>query len=324
MSILVYAEFVDGKPKKSTFEAVYYAAQLAQQLQTKAVALTIGPADGADLAALGQYGVAQVLHAGEDRLAQFQSKAYTKVIAAAAQAVQADVVVLTHNANGKALAGRVAVRLEAGLVSGAIALPQTEAGFSLRKPVFSGKAFAQINIQTGPKVISVNPNSLKPEAGSGSATVETLPVSLADSDFDARLVKRETMSGDVVPLPEAELVVSAGRGMKGPEHWGIIEELAATLGATTACSRPVADTGWRPHHEHVGQTGVAIKPNLYIAIGISGAIQHLAGVNQSKTIVVINKDAEAPFFKAADYGVIGDAFEVVPKLTQALKSFKNS
>jgi len=324
MAVLVYAEFVDGKPKKSTFEAVYYAAQLAKQFQTSAIALTIGPADAGDLAALGQYGVDKVLHADDAILAQFQSKAYSKVIADAAQAHNTDVVVLTHNSNGKALAGRVAVRLEAGLVSGAITLPDTASGFSLRKPVFSGKAFAQISIQTGRKVISLNPNSLKPEAGSGSAAVESFQTVLQDSDFDAKLIKRETMSTDVVPLPEAELVVSAGRGMKGPENWGIIEELAATLGATTACSRPVADTGWRPHHEHVGQTGVAIKPNLYIAIGISGAIQHLAGVNQSKTIVVINKDAEAPFFKAADYGVVGDAFEVVPKLTEALKSFKNS
>ena len=192
------------------------------------------------------------------------------------------------------------------------------------KPVFSGKAYAQVSLDTDVRVISLNPNSLKPEAGTGSAVVESFELALEDSDLDAVLVKRETMGSGVVPLPEAELVVSAGRGMKGPENWGIIEELAGVLGATTACSRPVADTGWRPHHEHVGQTGVAIKPNLYIAIGISGAIQHLAGVNQSKTIVVINKDAEAPFFKAADYGVVGDAFEVVPKLTEAIRRFKNS
>ena len=324
MSVLVYAEFIDGKPKKSTFEAVYYAAQLAAKLQTQTIALTIGPADQADLAALGQYGAAKVLHASEAKLTQFQSKAYTRIIAEAAKSESANVVVLTHNSNGKALAGRVAVRLQGSLVAAAIALPDISNGFHVLKPVFSGKAYAQVSLDTDVRVISLNPNSLKPEAGTGSAAVESFEVALEYSDLDAVLVKRETMGSGVVPLPEAELVVSAGRGMKGPENWGIIEELAGVLGATTACSRPVADTGWRPHHEHVGQTGVAIKPNLYIAIGISGAIQHLAGVNQSKTIVVINKDAEAPFFKAADYGVVGDAFEVVPKLTEAIRRFKNS
>ncbi len=324
MSVLVYAEFVDGRPKKSTLEAVFYAARVAEKLKTSAVALTIGPADASDLAALGQYGVARVLHAVDARLVQFQSRAYSRLISEAALKEAADVVVLLHNANGKALSGRVAVRLEAGLVSGAISLPDITSGFHLDKPVFSGKAFAKINISSAKKVISLNPNSLKPEAGSGSAEVVPFSIDLQESDFDAKLVSRESVTNGVVPLPEAELVVSAGRGLKGPENWGIIEQLAESLGATTACSRPVADTGWRPHHEHVGQTGVAIKPNLYIAIGISGAIQHLAGVNQSKTIVVINKDAEAPFFKAADYGVIGDAFEVVPRLTEAIRRFKNS
>ncbi len=324
MSVLVYAEFIDGKPKKSTLEVVYYAAQLAAQLQTKAVALTIGPAEQADLEALGQYGVEKVLHADEARLSQFQSRAFSRLIAAAASENSAQVVVLSHSANGKALAGRIAVRLEAGLVPGVTALPDTSNGFSVRKPVFSGKAYAHVAVESEIKVLSVNPNSLKPQSAAGSATVEKFSGSLQDSDFDAELSSRDMVSTGAVPLPEAELVVSAGRGMKGPENWGMIEDLADSLGATTACSRPVADTGWRPHHEHVGQTGVAIKPNLYIAVGISGAIQHLAGVNQSKTIVVINKDAEAPFFKAADYGVVGDAFEVVPKLTEAIRRFKNS
>jgi electron transfer flavoprotein alpha subunit len=322
MSVLVYAEFVDGKPKKSTFEAVYYASRIAEQSGTKTVAVVIGPAEAADLSGLGAYGAQEVLHAAGAGLESFQSRPYARMLADAATQAGAQTVVLLHNANGKALAGRVAVRLQAGLVSGAIALPASGNGFEVRKPVFSGKAYAQVAIESPVRVVSLNPNSIKPEAGSGTASVS--PLQVAESAPDARLKGRETMSGDVVPLPEAELVVSAGRGLKGPENWGIIEELATTLGATTACSRPVADTGWRPHHEHVGQTGVAIKPNLYIAVGISGAIQHLAGVNQSKTIVVINKDAEAPFFKAADYGVVGDAFEVVPRLTEAIKRFRNS
>jgi electron transfer flavoprotein alpha subunit len=323
MSVLVYAEFIDGQPKKSTFEAVHYAARIAEQRGTDCVALTIGPASAEGLAGLGAYGATKVLHADDARLAQFQSRAYTKLIAAAAGQAGADVVVLSHNSAGKALAGRVAVRLDAGLVSGAVGLPSAE-GFTVRKPVFSGKAFAQVEVLGERKVISLNPNSFQPQPGEGTAAVEPFSAELADADFDAELVQRDTLSGDVVPLPEAELVVSAGRGLKGPENWGIVEDLAGVLGATTACSRPVADTGWRPHHEHVGQTGVAIKPNLYIAVGISGAIQHLAGVNQSKTIVVINKDPEAPFFKAADYGVVGDAFEVLPRLTDAVKRFRQS
>lgn len=324
MSVLVYAEFIEGKARKSTFEAVYYASKIAAALQTEAIAVTIGPAQESDLASLGQYGASKVLHVADARLEQFQSRAYSRILAEAAGAQNATVVVVLHNANGKALAGRLAVRLQAGLVSGANALPDISSGFLVRKPVFSGKAFAQVQVDTPVRMISLNPNSLKPEAGSGSASVQAFEVQLQDSDFDAVLQRRETMGSGVVPLPEAELVVSAGRGLKGPENWGIIEQLATELGATTACSRPVADTGWRPHHEHVGQTGVAIKPNLYIAIGISGAIQHLAGVNQSKTIVVINKDPEAPFFKAADYGVVGDAFDVVPRLTEAVRRFKNA
>jgi electron transfer flavoprotein alpha subunit len=229
---------------------------------------------------------------------------------------------LSHNSSGKALAGRVAVRLDAGLASGVTGMPSSDAGLTVRKPVFSGKAFAEVEVLGERKVLSLNPNSFQPTTGEGSAAVEAFNPEAAPAD--AEVLNRETLSGDVVPLPEAELVVSAGRGLKGPENWNIVEELAQVLGATTACSRPVADTGWRPHHEHVGQTGVAIKPNLYIAVGISGAIQHLAGVNQSKTIVVVNKDPEAPFFKAADYGVVGDAFDVLPRLTEAVKRYQQS
>lgn len=214
------------------------------------------------------------------------------------------------------------MKLNAGLVAGAVALPESD--FVVKKAAFSGKAFAYVKVTTDVKVVALVPNSVGAKASGGSAAVETRSVNVSDADFGVKVKEVKKQSGDVAPLPEAELVVSAGRGMKGPENWGIVEDLAQVLGATTACSRPVADVHWRPHHEHVGQTGVAIRPNLYIAIGISGAIQHLAGVNQSKCIVVINKDPEAPFFKAADYGVVGDLFEIVPKLTEAFKNLKAS
>lgn len=317
MSVLVLADISQGKLKKSTHEAVYYASKIGET-----VVLAMGPADQAELESLGNYGASKVLHASDEKLGSFYSKAYAKAIVDAAEAEGADTVVVMHNSTGKAVAGRVAVRMNAGLVSGVISVPDTTSGFVVEKAVFSGKAFAKMNVSSAKRVISLNPNSLQPEAGSNTAAVTAWSPSLADTDYDVEVVSRDQQAGGMVPLPEAELVVSAGRGMKGPENWGIIEELATELGATTACSRPVADTGWRPHHEHVGQTGVAIKPNLYIAIGISGAIQHLAGVNQSKTIVVINKDSEAPFFKAADYGVVGDAFEVVPMLTEAIRKYK--
>ena len=227
---------------------------------------------------------------------------------------------MTHTSTGKSLLGRLAARLKAGSVPGVNSVPTVDGGtFAVKKPVFSGKAYATVAIHSDIKLISVMGNSMQPAEVGSAAEVAALGVAVPASRTVVKEVSR--MEG-VTPLPEAELVVSAGRGMKGPENWGIIEELADVLGATTACSRPVSDVGWRPHHEHVGQTGIAIRPNLYIAAGISGAIQHLAGVNSSKTIVVINKDPEAPFFKAADYGVVGDAFEVVPQLIEKLKEFK--
>ena len=228
-------------------------------------------------------------------------------------------IVISHNQTGKAVAGRVAARLKAGLVTGAIALPDTTNGFVVKKSVFSGKAYANVSINSTVKIISLNPNSFHTKTVDGTASIEALPVNVDASKV--KIVAVNKVSGEV-PLTEAEIVVSGGRGLKGPENWGMIEDLAHVLHAATACSRPVADAHWRPHHEHVGQTGVQIAPNLYFAIGISGAIQHLAGVNRSKVIVVINKDPEAPFFKAADYGIIGDAFEVVPQLTAEIKKLK--
>jgi electron transfer flavoprotein alpha subunit len=245
---------------------------------------------------------------------------YTNVIAQVAEATGAKLIVFSNNMDGKAIAPRLSARLKAALVSGAVALPDTSKGFVVRKNVFSGKAFANISLDTDIKIIALNPNAYKVETSEGTA--EIVPFTANVPSPKTKITAVHKASGEV-PLTEAEIVVSGGRGLKGPENWGIVEDLAHALHAALACSRPVADAHWRPHNEHVGQTGIAIAPNLYIAIGISGAIQHLAGVNRSKTIVVINKDPEAPFFKAADYGIVGDAFEVVPKLTEAIKKLKS-
>jgi len=302
MSVLVFAESLSGSIKKAALEAVTYGNLTAQALGTECVALTIGTANGGEI--LGQYGASKVYNvaASDD----FDSQSYAAIISAAAAKVGATVVVFAHSSSGKSLAGRVAVRMDAGLVSSVISVP-------------SGKGYATYEMSSANKVLTVASNTFPPAVVGSDVSVETMAVEVPAARI--RVKSQSTVDG-TVPLPEAELVVSAGRGMKGPENWGIVEEMAGILGATTACSRPVADVDWRPHHEHVGQTGVAIRPTLYIAIGISGAIQHLAGVNQSKVIVVINKDPEAPFFKAADYGVVGDLFEVVPRLNAALKKFK--
>jgi electron transfer flavoprotein alpha subunit len=264
------------------------------------------------------------LHVTGDQFAGYDPQVLAKAVIEAANANGAKVIVFSHDTTGKGVAPRVAARLKAGLVAGAIDYPKTDGGkFTVKKAVFSGKAFAEVAINTDVKVISLTPNSVGVTLGSGSAVVEAFAPAVEASKLSIENITKAA-SADEIPLPEAELVVSAGRGMKGPENWGMIEDLAHALGAATACSRPVADIGWRPHHEHVGQTGVTVRPNLYIAIGISGAIQHLAGVNGSKVMVVINKDPEAPFFKAADYGIVGEAFEIVPRLTEAVKKLKAS
>jgi len=316
--IVVFAESSRGQLKKAALEAVTYGKKTADILGTTCVALTLGTVK--DAGELGRYGASRVVNVADAGLDHFDSQSYASTIAAAAENLGATVVILSHTSTGKSIAGRLAVRLNAGLVSGASSLP-TVNGSALRvkKGVFSGKAIAEFEISSAVKVISLTGNAVKPEANGNAVSVEALAVSAGKGRIRVKSVK--TQEG-IVPLPEAEIVVSAGRGMKDPSNWGIVEELADTLGATTACSRPVSDSDWRPHHEHVGQTGIAIRPNLYIAIGISGAIQHLAGVNNSKVIVVINKDTEAPFFKAADYGVVGDLFEVVPRLNEAFKKFK--
>ncbi len=314
--ILVFAEQQNGAFKKAAFEAVSYGAQLAAKQGTECAAVVLGNAN--DVSELAKYGADKIYHSANDALNNFNSKSYTKAIGEAVNNSGATTIVFSDNVTSRGIAPRLSVRLNAGMVSGAIALPADDG--SIKKSVFSGKAFAHVNIKTDKKIISITPNSVGITESAKAGAVENLEVAIDDATITNQTA--QTASGDTVPLGEAELVVSGGRGLKGPENWGILEELGASIGATLACSRPVADSHWRPHHEHVGQTGGTIRPNLYIAVGISGAIQHLAGVNSSKTIVVINTDPEAPFFKAADYGIVGDAFEVLPKLTAALNDFK--
>ena len=318
MSVLIFIDHADGHVKKSSLEALSYGAQVAAQLGTQAEGVLLGTVTE-DLAALGKYGVKKIHQAAQEALNHLDAQVQAKLVAEVATATGATVIIFSHNLSGKSIAPRVSARLKAALCAGAVALPDTTNGFVVKKNVFSGKAFAHISLNSPIKVISLNPNSYAVKTGEGTA--EVVPVNTQADAAKVKFVSVTQASGQV-PLTEAEIVVSGGRGLKGPENWGMVEELAKLLGAATACSRPVADAGWRPHNEHVGQTGIAIAPNLYIAIGISGAIQHLAGVNRSKVIVVINKDPEAPFFKAADYGIVGDAFEVVPKMIEAVKKLK--
>lgn len=321
MSVLVYTEINKGKVKKASLEAVNYGAKIAE-LTGSSVTAFVANADAAQLEEIGKAGAKKILSVKNDALKGADSTLICAAVEQAAKAEGAKVIVFAFDITGKSVAPRLAAKLKAGLVAGAVDYPTTNgSALDVKKNVFSGKATAIYTIHSDVKVISVLPNSNPVQLGSNAATVADFAVELGASKIKVKEQKANSV-GNMIPLPEAELVVSAGRGLKGPENWGMIEELAKTLNATTACSRPVADMHWRPHHEHVGQTGIAIRPNLYIAIGISGAIQHLAGVNGSKTIVVINNDKEAPFFKSADYGVIGDAFTIVPKLLEAVKKLK--
>jgi electron transfer flavoprotein alpha subunit len=323
MSVLVVVECADGEVKKSSLEVASYGAQVAAQMGTTATAIAVGEANEASLAKLGEQGITKVLFDAEPRLKDFVNNAYTKLIATAAEQEQAKIIVLANSNIGAAVGSRLSVRLKASLATNVVELPKTDGGqFTVKRGAFSGKAFSDVVLSGDRKIIAVKKNSTEAKHDAGKTVeVSHFAAQLADADFaDAptQVIMQDQAGG--VLLPEAELVVSGGRGMKGPENWGLIEDLAKALGAGTACSKPVSDVDWRPHHEHVGQTGITISPNLYIACGISGAIQHLAGVNSSKVIVVINKDPEAPFFKAADYGIVGDVFDVLPKLTAAVKA----
>jgi electron transfer flavoprotein alpha subunit len=316
--VLVFIDQQDGHIKKSSFEVASYAAEVAKLLNTNAEAILLGNVTN-EVSSLGNYGITKVHTVADATLNNFDAQVFAKIIAQAAE--NADVVVFSNNTTGKAIAPRLSVRLKAGLVSGAAALPDLSNGFTVKKTVFSGKAFANITVNTAKKIVALNPNSFSVITTDGTA--EVVPFAATIDAAKVQVISTDLVKGEV-PLGEADIVVSGGRGLKGPENWGMITDLAKLLGAATACSRPVADIHWRPHHEHVGQTGLAIAPNLYIAVGISGAIQHLAGVNRSKVIVVINKDPEAPFFKAADYGIVGDAFEVMPKIIEAVRKIKQS
>jgi len=319
MSVLIFADQFEGHIKKSSFEALSYGAKLAEMMGTSAEGLVLGTVKD-DLSALGKYGVKKIHHVSDASLDHLDAQQYAAVIADAVKQLQATVVIFSNNLSGKAVAPRLSARLKAGLVAGAVALPDLNNGFVVKKNVFSGKGLAQIAVKTDIKIVALNPNSYTITTVDGTAEIHNLSISAGTPRV--KITATNKVSGDV-PLGEAELVVSGGRGLKGPENWGLVEDLAKLIGAATACSRAVADAHWRPHHEHVGQTGLAITPNLYFAIGISGAIQHLAGVNRSKVIVVVNKDPEAPFFKAADYGIVGDAFEVMPKVIEAVRKLKS-
>ena len=321
MSVLVFIDRTDeGHIKKASLEALSYGAQLGQLLGQATEGVVLGSASE-DLGSLGQYGVSKIHQVSHDALQQFDAQVYTAVLAQVAEQTGAGVIVFSNNSSGKSIAPRLSVRLKAGLVSGAVSLPEVSSGFVVKKNVFSGKAFAEVAINSEIKIISLNVNAFTIKQTEGTAEVSAFNASVEPPKL--KLIGSSKTEGKL-SLTEADIVVSAGRGLKGPENWGIVEELADSLGAALACSRPVADAHWRPHNEHVGQTGIAIAPNLYVAVGISGAIQHLAGVNRSKVIVVVNKDPEAPFFKAADYGVVGDVFEVVPKFTEAVKKLKGA
>lgn len=318
MSVLVFVEQSEGEIKKSSREAVSYAAAMGTG---DVVAIVIGSADSGELSSLGKNGANKVLHASSDRLAKGVIRAYSSVIVQALEKEGSDTLVLAGSSIGNPVAARVAVKTDAALASNIVDLPDTSSGFKVKRSIYTGKAFAITSLEGSKRILSLKKGAASLKEDGSDATVESFDPSLDDADFGVNITSEEKTTGQVL-LPEADIVVSGGRGLKGPENWGMIEELASELGAATGCSKPVSDMDWRPHHEHVGQTGIKVAPTLYIAVGISGAIQHLAGVNSSKYIVVINKDADAPFFKAADYGIVGDAFEVLPKLTEAIKAAK--
>lgn len=318
MSVLIYAESADGKIKKGALELAAYASELAKMMQTDAIAVTINQDDVQEL---GQYGISKVLKAKHDNLNTFSAKAYAEVIKQAQAQGNASVVVIASTIDSLYVGSILSAGLNAGMASNVVALPESLAPFRVKRTAFSNKAFNVSEISTEVKLLAIAKNSYGVKENPTSLLEEALNLNLSDDLFNVKVVKQEKASGKVT-IADADVVVSAGRGLKGPENWGMIEELADVLGAATACSKPVSDLGWRSHGEHVGQTGKPVATNLYIAIGISGAIQHIAGVNSSKVKVVINTDAEAPFFKVADYGIVGDCFEVVPQLIEKFKAFK--
>jgi electron transfer flavoprotein alpha subunit len=319
--ILIFTEIADGAIKKSSLEAIYYGSKVAEIMGTTATALVIGNADAAELAKTGNFGAIKVLHANDTKLTNLNSIAYASVLAETVKNIGAKVVITAKSSFADAVIARAAGALKAAVVGNVTELPNLSNGFQVKVSIFTGKAFADVNVNGNVKILAIKKNAVAPIENINSADVENISTALPENLFSAKVTETIKATG-MISLPEADLVVSGGRGMKGPENWQPLLDLADALGAATACSKPVSDLDWRPHHEHVGQTGIKVSPNLYIACGISGAIQHLAGVNSSKVLVVINKDPEAPFFKAADYGIVGDVFEILPKLTKAVLASK--
>ena len=316
MAVFVYAENINGIYKKAAFEAVSYAKAIAEKTGDSVTAISINPTDSSDL--LYKYGADKVINVKDAGLKNFSSKAYAQAVN---EVFDGNVIVFPHTTDASSVAPMLAIQKNYSLITNVIEAPESTSPFQVKRRAFSGKGFMHAKADAAGVIVTVSQNAygVKENAVSGSEEVKELSI----ANEDTKVINHEQSSGKL-DLKEAEVVVSAGRGLKGPENWGMIEDLANVLGAATACSKPVSDIGWRPHTEHVGQTGKAISPNLYIAVGISGAIQHLAGVNSSKTIVVINNDAEAPFFKSADYGVVGDAFQIIPALTEKIKALKGA
>lgn len=321
MSVLVFVETENGIVKKTSLEAVAYGSEVAKKTGGSLTVLALGPADQASLKQTGNYGAAKVLHASDEKLEHENSLAYAHVLVQAVKKENSKTVILAKSGLGDAVAARAAASLKAGIVSGVTELPEINGSFKVKQSIYTGKAFAITEIKSDIKVLVVQKNAIEVAPGSDTATIEPFTPTLETTDFSASVEKTEKATTEL-SLTEADIIVSGGRGMKGPDHWQPLLDLAKALGAATGCSKPVSDLDWRPHHEHIGQTGIKVAPALYIACGISGAIQHLAGVNGSKCIVVINKDPEAPFFKAADYGIVGDVFEILPKLTKAAQDLK--
>lgn len=322
MSVLVYTENWDGKFKKISFEIVSYASEIAKQLNTSVSVLSIGNVDENELNSLALYGADKIITENNNQLSVFDNKAYTSVLSQVAKKEDASVIVFANNNIGKALAPRLSANLKAGMAAGVVALPTSTDPFVVKKKVYSGKAFANIKINSAIKVLTLFQNAFGIIESAKTANIEAFSSDLSGIEINTEVKETNKNTGKLL-LTDAEIVVSGGRGMRGAENWGPIEELAELLGAATACSRPVSDEGWRPHEEHTGQTGKVIAPNLYFACGISGAIQHLAGISASKCIVAINKDPDAPIFEAADYGIVGDAQKVLPDLVKAVKEFKS-
>ena len=322
MAVLVYTENWDGRFKKSTYELVSYAKAISDMMDTTTVALSIGPVADEELEKLGDYGADKIIKVSDDLYRTLDNQVYTRVISDVAENEDANVILLSHNNTGKALAPRLSVRLKAGLATAVIKVPASVEPFTVCKKVFSGKGFVHLVVLSDKKVLTLSKNSFELVEKKTKPGIEEYSPDFTSDDFKTRVENVDKQTGKLI-LTDAELVVSGGRGMKSPDNWGPIEELADLLGAATACSRPVSDEGWRPHEEHTGQTGKVIAPNLYIAVGISGAIQHLAGISSSKCIVAINTDPDAPIFEAADYGIVGDAHKVLPELIIAVKEYKS-